>query len=467
MIVLISPEANLEEVRQYAEKHFSDFLDALKTLVRIPSISFEGFPKEPLSQSAEAVAALFRSVGLENIEILKTSGAHPYIYGDWCHAVGKPTLLLYAHHDVQPTGREEVWLSAPFEPVEREGRLYGRGAADDKAGILVHTSAIQSYLRTAKKIPVNLKFIVEGEEEIGSGHLASFLQQYREKLQADVILLTDTGNFDTGIPTITTSLRGLVVTEVEVKTARRPLHSGMWGGPVPDPALALSKMLASLIDDDGRITLPGLYDKVRPLTKLEAESLQKLGYTEAQLHSQATLLPSVKVIGGQASPLEKMARLPSLAVNAIQVSSRKLAANIINESAWCRLGIRTVPDMDSEAVLKLLEDTLRKRAPWGAEVIFSGQQTAGWWMTDPSGPAFEKASRALAAAFGRETVYMGSGGSIPFVGPFASVLQGAPALLIGIEDPYTNAHAENESLHLGDFKKSIQAAIRLYEIFGE
>lgn len=451
---------------QYAESHFNEFVEKLKTLVRIPSISFDGFPAEEVKRSAKAVAALLKEEGLENVEILEVPGGHPYVYGDWLHAPGKPTLLLYAHHDVQPPGREEVWKSPAFEPTERDGRLYGRGTADDKAGVIVHTSAIHSYLKTHGKLPVNVKVLIEGEEEIGSTHLESFLTKYKQKLQGDVIILTDTGNFDTGIPTITTSLRGIVAMEVEVKVMDHPLHSGSWGGPGPDPVIALSKMISELVDSEGKIAIPGIYDDVLPLTKAEEQSIKQLNYTDNDFRKQAEILPSVKILGGSANALVKMSRIPSISVNAIQASSRKAVSNIINDSAWCKVGIRTVPNMDAKKTEKLLTDFLKSKAPWGVEVKITAEQSAPWWVTNPEGPAFKKAHDALTKAFGQECVYLGQGGSIPFVGPFAEVLGGAPALLIGVEDPYTNAHSENESVHLGDLKKSILAAIYLYEAFG-
>jgi len=451
-------------VIDFANKNFPDFIEKLKTLVRIPSISFEGYPPEEVKRSAKAVASLLKEEGLENVEILEIPGAHPYVYADWLHAPGKPTLLLYAHHDVQPPGREEFWKSQPFEPIERNGRLFGRGSADDKAGIIVHTSAIASYLRTAGKLPVNVKVVIEGEEEIGSGHLEGFLQKYKEKLKGDVIVLTDTGNFDTGIPTITTSLRGIVAMEVEVKVMDHPLHSGSWGGPSPDPVVALSKMIASLVDTEtGKIAIPGMYDDVRPLTPTEEASLKTLNYTDADFRKQAEILPNVQIIGGPEGALKKMSRIPSLAVNAIQAGSRKTVSNIINDSAWCKIGIRTVPDQKPERVQKLLVDHLKKNAPWGIEVKITSEQSAPWWTTNPEGKAFQQAHVALTKAFGKECVYLGQGGSIPFVGPFAAVLGGAPALLIGVEDPYTNAHSENESVHLEDLRKSILGAIYLYE----
>lgn len=457
------PTPSVDSVIRYADEHFKEFVDRLKSLVKIPSISFPGFSEEEVRRSAKAVASLLKEEGLENVEILEVPGAHPYVYGDWLHAPGKPTLLLYAHHDVQPPGREEFWKTPPFEPVERDGRLFGRGSADDKAGVIVHTSAIRSYLKTVGSLPVNVKVIVEGEEEIGSEHLEGFLQKYKQKLQGDVIILTDTGNFDTGIPTITTSLRGIVAVELEVKAMERPAHSGQWGGPGPDPVIALSKILATLVDKDGRIAIEGIYDDVRPLGRVEEESLKTLNYTNEAFRKQAGLLDGVEIVGGPDNPLKKMTRLPSISVNAIQASSRKNKANIINDSAWCKIGIRTVPDQDAAKIEKALINHLKKHAPWGVKVEITPEGSAPWWTTNPEGSAFTKAHTALTKAFGKECVYVGTGGSIPFVGPFAAVLGGAPALLIGVEDPYTNAHSENESVHLGDLKKSILGAIYLYE----
>ncbi|MBI1746143.1 MAG: M20/M25/M40 family metallo-hydrolase [Acidobacteria bacterium] len=448
---------------QYADQHFDKFVEELKSLARIPSVSFPGFPPEEVQRSAQAVAALLTAAGFDHVEVLRVGDAHPYVYGDWLHAPDAPTVLLYAHHDVQPPGRAELWKSPPFEPTKREGRLFGRGTADDKAGIIVHTSAVVSYLRSTGKLPVNVKVVIEGEEEIGSEHLEHFLQVYQNKLQGDLIVLTDTANFDVGIPSITTSLRGISAVEVEVHVMDHPVHSGMWGGPSPDPVLALAKMLDSLIDASGRITIPGIYDDVRPLLPVERASLASLEYGEKEFREQAQLLPGVQFIGGDASVLEKLWRLPALSVNAIEASHRKTVANIINESAWAKVGIRTVPDMDPIKTIKRLTDHLKAHAPWGVEVKIISEQAGSWWITKPEGPAFEAAHAAMTKGFGREAVYIGAGGSIPFVGPFANVLGGAPALLIGVEDPYTNAHSENESLHLGDFKKSIAGAIYLYE----
>ena len=452
----------IEKALAHHASNEKTYLEELKKLVRIPSVSFEGFDRAQVKRSGQATCDLLQRIGMENVQLIEFPGAHPYAYGEWKKADGRPTLLLYAHHDVQPAGEVSKWNQKdPFEPVEKDGRLWARGAADDKAGILVHVAAIDSWLKTHGSLPVNVKLVIEGEEEAGSGNLGAFLKKYKGMLQADAIVLTDTGNFDTGLPSITTALRGVVIVQVEVKGLKQPVHSGMWGGPVPDPAMALSKILARLTDDEGRINLPGIYDKVRKLTPDEQRSMAALPTDDALFRKQAGMLPATKLLGGR-PPWETNWRWPSLAINAIQASNRKDARNIICESAWARVGIRTVPDMDNLEVREKLIAALKKDPPFGCEVNVTFESDGGWWYTEAKGPAFEAARKALRAGYGKEPVTIGCGGSIPFVDPFSRELGGAPALLIGVEDPYSNAHSENESLHLGDFVKATKSAIRFY-----
>jgi len=446
----------------YAAAHHSEFLEDLKTLARIPSVSFPGFDPGQVDRSAEAVAALMSKRGLENVELLRIPDAFPYVYGDWLHAPGKATLLLYAHHDVQPAGREELWKSPPFEPTERAGRLYGRGCADDKAGAVAHTSAITSWLETAGELPVNVKVIIEGEEEIGSHNLETFLGRYASKMMADAIVLTDTGNFDHQTPSITVALRGLVALDVTVKSMDHPLHSGMWGGPTPDPTIALAKMIAACVDGKGRMLFPAAYKGVLKPAKAMEHSLKILKYPEKVFRAQSGLNTKTRLMVPAKDILRSSWYRPSFSVNALQASSKKDCANIINDSAWCRMGVRIVPGQEPQAVLSGLKKHLLRNAPWGMEVSFSNESSSPAWTTDTSAPAVDAARKALRKGYGRQAVEMGCGGSIPFVGPFATALKGAPALLIGVEDPLSNPHSENESLHLEMFAKAIASAAHLY-----
>jgi acetylornithine deacetylase/succinyl-diaminopimelate desuccinylase-like protein len=454
----MSVQTALDQFAHTRAQHLED----LKQLVRIPSVSAAGFDPAEVERSAGAVAALLRERGLEHVELLRVDGAHPYVYADWLHAPGKPTVLLYAHHDVQPPGREEVWKSPPFEPTPRDdGRLYGRGAADDKAGIVAHTATVSAFLASAGKLPVNVKVIIEGEEEIGSSHLGAFVQRYQEKLQSDVLVLTDAGNWDTGVPALTTLLRGIVVIEVELRALESPLHSGMWGGPIPDPVQGLVRLLGTLFDAEGRIAVAGIYDDVRPLGALDKREFERLPVTVEEFRRQARVLPGVQLLGEWISPWQPVWREPALSINAIQAASRAQAANIICDSAWARVGVRIVPDQTPEKVQRLVMEHLKKNVPWGLHAEFKAEHMAGWWMCEPTGPVFETARRALAAGYGKEPLIIGCGGSIPFVEPLSQAMGGAPALLVGIEDPYTNAHSENESLGLADFEKAVRSQIHL------
>lgn len=456
-----SPSAT--KALEHLEGHFEEHLSDLKALVAVPSVAFAGFPPEELRRSADEIARVLRSRGLEGVRLLEIEGAPPYVFGEWAKAPGKPTLLLYAHHDVQPAGDEDRWKSKPFEAEVREGRLFGRGAADDKAGVVVHSAAIGSWLRSAGELPLNVKVLIEGEEEVGSEHLAELLRRHRDLLKADAIVITDTASFDTGLPSITTSLRGLVTAEVEVRSLESSVHSGMWGGPIPDPAMALCRMLATLVHPDGSIAVPGIQEKVRPLTEEEKRSFASLPAGEAEYRKQAGMLEGTEMLGGGRNPYETNWRQPSISINAIQASSRKDARNIVCDAAWARVGIRLVPDLDAKQTLEALTEHLERVAPWGVKVEVKTDVGGGWWYTDPGQPLFKAAGRALAAGFGREPLLVGCGGSIGFVDPITRELGGIPALLLGVEDPYSNAHSENESLSVGDFKSAIRSEILLFE----
>ncbi len=452
----------LTEVLKYYAEHSQTFLEHLKELTKIPSISFDGFPPEEVRRSAEKVKSLLERCGLEHVQLMEVPGTHPYVYGEWLHSPNSPTLLLYAHHDVQPPMREELWKTPVFEPTEKNGRLYARGIADDKAGILIHVASIEAWLQTAKTLPVNVKVIIEGEEEIGSVHLRQFLTQYKSQLQADCVILTDCTNYDTGIPSLTTTLRGLISVDVTVTALDHPLHSGMWGGPIPDPIQGLSKIIAALSGPDGKVAIPELWEDVIVPTEEEVADMRKLGMRNELFRHQAAIAEGVQLFGKDEELLQKMWREPSIVVNSIQSGGKKIAGNVIMDSAWARIGLRLVPNMEHAKVTKIFVEALKKLCPWGLQIEVIPEQGANPWMTSPEHPVFAIAKQSLSEGYAKEAVYIGCGGTIPFVESFTQALGQVPCLLVGVEDPYTNAHSENESLDLGDFHKAVQSQIRLF-----
>jgi acetylornithine deacetylase/succinyl-diaminopimelate desuccinylase-like protein len=446
------------------DAQFDEMKATLAELARIPGVSAPGFPAEEVRRSAEAFADLLRRIGIENVQVLEVPGVHPYVYGDWLHRPDAPTVLLYGHHDVVPPGRPERWESPAFEPVERKGRLYGRGTADDKGGILVHVAAVAAWLRTAGTLPCNVRFLIEGEEEIGSGNLGAFLARHRRLMAADAVVLSDTSNFDTGVPGLTYRLRGLVQVDVEVRCLERPVHSGQRGGLVPDPVQVLCRLIAGLTARDGSLDVPGLYRKVGRIAPRQRTRLRRLPFKRARFARHAGLLPGVTLTGEKGfSPYESLWTRPSLTVIAFESQPVLGSSNQIVDAARARLSMRTVPNMDSRQAGEQLVRTLVRRAPHGARVTARVVRSSPWWETSPEGPAFDAARQALAAGFGREAVLMGAGGSIGFVQPFSDFLGGAPCLLTGVEDPECGAHSENESLHLGDWRKCMRAAVHLYD----
>jgi acetylornithine deacetylase/succinyl-diaminopimelate desuccinylase-like protein len=340
--------------------------------------------------------------------------------------------------------------------------LYGRGVVDDKAGILLHAAALRAWLSSTGSLPVNVKVIVEGEEEIGSGHLAEFLRSYRDRLAADVIVLSDTANLATGLPSLTTSLRGLVNIDVTVRALDHPLHSGMWGGPVPDAATALTMLLARLVDAEGEIAVPGLCDDLPTLDARAREALAALPFDAAEFARDAGMFDiSALASDAPGAVYERLWYRPSIALVALEGMPLAGAANQLMAEARARVGVRIAPGQDPQRVCDGLLEFLQRDPPRGVRVETAVNALAPGWVTEPTGPAFEAAHRALEAGFGRAPVNIGCGGTIPFVGPFAEVLGGVPALLLGLEDPPCNAHGENESLDLADFRKAALAAAHL------
>jgi acetylornithine deacetylase/succinyl-diaminopimelate desuccinylase-like protein len=454
-----------EKVLEALERQFDRSLRELCDLARIPGVSASGFDPAPLARSAEFVAQLLEQAGLERVEVLRVSGAHPYVVAEWSGAgADAPTVLLYAHHDVQPPGRESRWQSPAFEPTLRaDGRLYGRGVVDDKAGVIVQLGALRAWLDAEGALPVNVRAIVEGEEEIGSPHLAAFLGEHRERLRADVIVLSDTANLETGLPSLTTSLRGLVNLNLRVRALDHPIHSGMWGGPVLDAATALARILARLVDDRGVCSVPGLDADVRPLGAEERARLARLPFHEARFREEAGMLAGSRFAGDESrSVYERLWARPSVAVTALESVPLARAANQLIDEARARVGVRLAPEQSPERARECVAAWLAREAPCGVEVEVETADLARGWRSEPSGPAFDAAREALALGYGREPVAIGCGGTIPFVAPFAEVMGDAPALLLGLEDPVCNAHGENESLHIEDFRCAARSLAHLF-----
>jgi acetylornithine deacetylase/succinyl-diaminopimelate desuccinylase-like protein len=446
------------------DRRFGEFKRSLCDLVRVPGVSAAGFPAEELRRSAEATLAELRRCGLENAQLLEVADAPPSVYADWLHAPGAPTVLVYGHHDVVPPGPLARWAQPPFQPVERRGRLYGRGTADDKGGFLAWLAAAAAYLDATGGLPVNLRFLVEGEEEVGSPHLPELLARHRSRVEADVVVLSDTANFATGVPALTWQLRGLVQVDVEVACLERPVHSGDFGGAVPDAVRLLCRRLDELRADGGRLAVPGLYRRVARPSAEARRRIRRLPFSEAAFRRGAGMVKGARLERERGlSVYEQLWTRPSLTVIAIEAHPLEGSANQILDSARARISLRTVPRMDAREAGELLVRKLTARPPAGAQITARVVRSTPWWTTRPSGPAFDAALRSLEAGYGRKPVLIGAGGSIGFVRPFSEALPGVPCLLTGVEDPGCAAHSENESLHLGDWKKAMRSAVHLFD----
>jgi acetylornithine deacetylase/succinyl-diaminopimelate desuccinylase-like protein len=448
------------------DRRYRELEQALCDLVRVPGVSAAGDAAVELRRSAEATAEVLRRFGVENVSCLEVEGAPPYVYGEWLRAAGAPTVLVYGHHDVVPPGPLERWTTPPFEPVVRRGRLFGRGTADDKGGFLAWIAGFVAW-QDAGGCPVNLRVLIEGEEEVGSTHLPAFLAAHRDRLDADVVVLSDTANFATGHPAITWQLRGLVQVDVEVACLDRPVHSGDFGGAVPDPIQVLARLLDGLRAADGSIDVPGLYRRVVRPGAAVRRRLRQLPFSAAAFRRGAGMVEGTRLEGERGfTPYEQLWTRPSLTVIAIDAPPFEGSVNQILDSARARLSLRTVPNMDADRTGERLVRRLTKSPPAGARVSARVVRTTPWWTTDPSGPAFEAAIRSLEKGYGKKPALVGSGASIGFVKPFADALRGVPCILTGVEDPGCAAHSADESLHLGDWKKSMRSAVHLFGELG-
>ena len=409
----------------------------LEALTRIPSVSLDAFDQAHVERSAEAVADLLRAEGLD-VEIVR-EGGRPAVIGHRDGPPGSRTVTLYAHHDVQPPGDDALWESPPFEPTERDGRLYGRGAADDKAGVMAHVAALRAH---GADLPVGVTIFVEGEEEIGSDSLPTILERHGEKLRADAIVLADSGNWDIGEPALTTTLRGMIRAVVTVTTLDHGVHSGMFGGAVPDALMVLVRLLASLHDDEGDVAVAGLQEGVA----------SELPYDEDRLRRESGLLDGVEPIG-TGTLLTRMWTKPSITTIGIDAPTIPTSSNTLVPKAAAKVSMRIAADEHDLDAFELLREHLLARVPWGAKVEVVLDERGAGFAADADGPVYDQARAAFADAWGVEPVDIGVGGSIPFVAAFAEQFPDAAILVTGVEDPDSRAHGANESLHLEEFEK--------------
>jgi acetylornithine deacetylase/succinyl-diaminopimelate desuccinylase-like protein len=412
----------------------------LEALVRIPSVSADPARADDVRRSAEATAELFRAEGFDDVQILSAGGGAPAVVARRPAPEGAPTVLLYAHHDVQPTGDLAHWDSEPFEPTERGDRLYGRGTADDKAGIAAHLAAVRVF---GADLPVGVTVLVEGEEEVGSPTLELFLEEHQHLLEADVIVIADSGNWDIGVPALTTSLRGLVDGVVELRTLEHGVHSGMWGGVVPDAVTAMVRLLATLHDDKGNVAVEGLH----------AGPAADVDYPLDRVRSESGISDGVELIG-EGSIVERLWTKPALSIIGVDATRTADASNTLIPMAKAAISVRLAPGDDARRAMGCLRDHLEKHAPWGAQVTFHEGETGAPTQIDATGPAYDAARAAFREAWdGVEPVDMGVGGSIPFIAAFRDAFPQASVLVTGVEDPDTRAHGANEGLHLAEFER--------------
>lgn len=443
--------ASEQKVRAAVEEGFDTAVKELGDLVRIPSVSWDAFDPAHVARSAETVAGLVRGLEVfESVKVLRASindqqQGQPAVLATRAARNGRPTVLLYAHHDVQPPGKDEDWESAPFEPVQRGDRLYGRGAADDKAGVMAHVAAIRALTdAVGKDFDLGLALFIEGEEEFGSRSFANFLEENRAALAADVIVVADSDNWDVDTPALTVALRGNVTFRLSLRTLAHASHSGMFGGAVPDAMLAMIRLLATLHAADGSVAVAGL-------TSHETTTPE---YDEQRLRDEAGLLDGVSAIG-TGSILSRLWAQPAVTVTGIDAPSVANASNTLSPEIAARISARIAPGQDARNAFSAIEKHLQSNVPFGAHLEITEVDTGNPFLVDTSGWAVAEVKRAMADAWGEEPVETGIGGSIPFISDLVRVFPKAEILVTGVEDPDSRAHSPNESLHLGVFERAI------------
>jgi len=443
---------NIDELRSRIQDVLPGIRRDLEDLVRIESVSADPERASEVQRSAEAVSALFEAEGFR-VQITTADGGAPAVIAHKAGPAGAPTVLLYAHHDVQPENDHADWDSPPWEPTERGGRLYGRGAADDKAGIVTHLAAARAF---GDDLPVSLVMFIEGEEEVGSDSLVALLRQHHDELRSDVIVIADSGNWDIGVPALTTSLRGLVRADVEVRTLTHAVHSGMWGGLVPDSLMALARLIASLHDDEGSVTIDGLH----------AGPAAEVDYPEERLRAESGAAGGIRWIGS-GSTVERLWTKPALSITGLDAPKVAGASNTLVPLARCRISLRIAPGDTTENAVACLRKHLEAHVPWGAGLGITIVDTGEATQIDATGPAYDVARTAFRDAWdGVEPIDMGVGGSIPFIAEFLQAFPQASVLVTGVEDPDTRAHGANEGLHLAEFERVLLAEALLLDGLG-
>jgi acetylornithine deacetylase/succinyl-diaminopimelate desuccinylase-like protein len=446
-----------ESAIEYARQSYPRFLNELKALLRIPSISTLPEHSSDCRLAAETLMVELARIGMENVRIIETAG-HPMVYGDWLNAKGKPTVLCYGHYDVQPPDPLDEWLTPPFEPTEREGNLYGRGAVDDKGQMYMHLKAIESLLAVHGELPLNVRVLLEGEEEIGGDGIYRFVASKPPELQADFALVSDTEMFAPGLPTLCVGLRGMIYTEIEVRGAHTDLHSGMYGGAAPNPFMSMAHILAGLKDETGKILIPGFYDDIIPPSREELAAWRSLPFDEE--HYRAVEVGSRQLAGESGfSVQERTWARPTLDVHGIAGGFTGAGAKtVIPAKATAKVSMRLVPGMTPARSYELFKAHVARLAPHNVDVAVRLIHSGDPCMIPVGNRYVQAATRALREVWGRETVFIRSGGSIPIVGDFDRYL-GIPSVMMGFGLPDDNMHAPNEKFNLKNFELGIETLI--------
>jgi acetylornithine deacetylase/succinyl-diaminopimelate desuccinylase-like protein len=445
---------------EYIESKRDDNLNELKEFLRIPSVSAKSEHKADIEKAAQWVAEKLRGAGLENIQITPTK-LHPLVYGESLHAPGKPTVLFYGHYDVQPAEPLELWTSPAFEPTVRNGNLFGRGTADDKGQVHIHIKALEALLKTNGRLPVNVKVIIEGEEEVGSVNLWDFVKQNRGRLKADALVVSDTSMLAKGVPSVTYGLRGLNYHEIEITGPAQDLHSGVFGGAVPNPITILAETIAKLHDKDFRVTVPGFYDDVDALSRQERKALNGLPWKEKEFRKTVGA-PGLCGEKGY-SIVEQVWTRPTLELNGIWGGyTGEGAKTVIPAKAHAKLSTRLVPHQNPAKIAKLVERHVRKLLPPTVRCEFEILSMGKPWVAPYTHPIFQKAIGALEAGFGKKAVFIREGGSIPFVTQMHDTFK-VPCVLMGFGLPDENAHAPDEHIALENYFGGIKSVALFYD----